>query len=285
MNRVSSRKRLAQIARATARYGGVRSRAGFALVLCGIAACSKAPPARQQVPSVSQGPTAPVESESSAPGAAPPTPPPCPPSAAVPPEQMLDNFEDGDSELLPFAGRNGAWFVANDQTPGASIHPAAGPANPERLEVPRCSSLFALHFTGDGFVSWGAVIGVTLRFDKAPLAVNWSNYRGIHFWVRSTEKRAGVLRFNVDDAQTHPNGGRCYKPVTKEKDCWNSFGIDLPVLSADWEERTIGFDSLTQKYPVPSPTQLDLTQIYRISFKTSPGNPFDLWIDDVSLSQ
>jgi Carbohydrate binding domain (family 11) len=261
-----------------------KMRLRLALIACCVWACSKAPSAHQQLPSADvEGSAPPIESASSAPLTVTPTPPPCAPSAAISPDKLLDDFEDGDSELLPFAGRNGAWFVANDQTPSASIHPAAGPANPERLEVPRCSSRFALHFAGEGFVTWGAVIGVTPRFDKVPEPVDWSAYRGIHFWVRSSEKRAGVLRFNIDDAQTHPNGGQCYKPASKEKDCWNSFGVDLPVLSSDWQERSISFDSLTQKYPAPKPSKVDSTKVFRISFKTSPGNPFDLWIDDVSL--
>src|SRR3954468_23110483 len=124
----------------------------FVIIGCGVCACSKAPPAHRQLRSAAaQDTAAPAQAAASAQVASAPTP--CQPAPDTDPQNLLDNFEDGDSELMPVAGRNGAWFVANDLTPGASIHPAAGPANPERLEVPRCSSLFALHFIGDGFVS------------------------------------------------------------------------------------------------------------------------------------
>jgi hypothetical protein len=126
-------------------------------------------------------------------------------------------------------------------------------------------------------------LGATLRFDKTALPADLSGYRGIRFWIRATEAHSGVLRVGVDDASTHPNGGRCARATAPGEECWNAFSVDLPTLSEEWEQHFIAFDKLTQKHPRAVPAVIDLKQIYLISFRASPGNTFDLWLDDVGL--
>jgi len=255
------------------------------LLVCALAAsCGKS---RQNKPSSVEPPPAP-SAELDAPA---PTPSASQAAVLLPcerpkpaPNALLDDFEDGDAVLALVAQRNGSWFVATDGTSGGKSHPGAGPANPERLVPARCDSLFALHFSGQGFVIWGAVAGAVLHFDQKSVPVDLSAYQGIRFWIKKGFQHTGVLRLNVDDAATHPDGGQCAEPALRGRTaCWNSYGLDMPLLDADWEERRVPFSSLTQKLPEPSPRPLDTAHVHRVSFKASPGNTYDVWIDDISF--
>lgn len=196
---------------------------------------------------------------------------------------LLDDFEDGDN-LLPRVGeRNGSWYIAGDGTVGASIRPPVGSATPERIVPPRCQSNFGIHFAGRGFAAWGAVLGLNLRFDQAVLPTDLSGYRGIRFWARASEQNGCALRVGIDDASTHPNGGTCSKMAGQGHPCWNSFGVDIPTLRPDWAELFIPFNALTQKNVEPAAAPLDLSHTYQLTFKVSPTNPFDIWIDDVGF--
>jgi hypothetical protein len=203
--------------------------------------------------------------------------------AAPAPTDLVDDFEDGDGILPKIGSRNGSWYIATDGTVGAVVRPPLGSANPEHLVPPRCQSNFAFHFNGRGFTTWGAVLGLNFRFDQEVLPVDLSAYRGIRFWARAGEQNGCALRVAIDDASTHPSGGRCSKIVGHERPCWNSFGVDISALSRDWSELFIPFSDLTQKGTEPAPTPLDLTHTYQLTFKMSPANPFDVWIDDVAL--
>jgi hypothetical protein len=92
-----------------------------------------------------------------------------------------------------------------------------------------------------------------------------------------------VLRVSIDDASTHPGGGVCTRATAPGDECWNAFGVDLPVLSGSWQQHFLRFDEMTQKGPREVPGKLDSKRVYLISFKASPGNLFDVWIDDVGL--
>jgi len=211
-----------------------------------------------------------------------PTPDPCRQPRPLA-EQLIDDFEDGDAALSAVSGRNGSWFVATDHTAGGRMIPAEGPANATRLAPPRCDSLFGLHFEGTGFVQWGTVVAATLRFEQRAQPLDLSAYQGVRFWVRVGPAHQGVLRFNVDDVTTHADAGHCRVNDSGAHACWNSFGIDMPLLTADWQEKRVDFASLKQRVGASPPAVLDASRVYRLSFKTSPGNAFDVWIDDVSL--
>jgi hypothetical protein len=252
----------------------------FALALgCGKTRTAKPKPAEPPVEPAAESSAATVDARL----VPDPVVPPCQrPKPA--PSALLDDFEDGDGTLSLTSGRNGSWFIATDGTNGAKSRPGVGPANPERLVPARCDSLFGLHFSGQGFVTWGAVAGAVLHFEKRSQPVDLSQYRGIAFWIKRGFQHAGVLRLNLDDAATHPDGGQCSEPVVSGRTaCWNSYGLDMPLLSEDWEERRVLFSELTQKIPEPSPRPLDTAHVHRISIKASPGNTFDVWLDDISL--
>jgi len=243
----------------------------LALALTG---CGKTEPRKKAAP--------PPEAEASAapaPEAKSPPPDPCerPPGLLV-----LDNFEDGDNTAIPLQGGTGGWFISTDGTANGVIYPPLGPANPERLQPPRCGSSFALHLRGQGFRTWGAVVSVTPRFQRKAQPVNLGEYRGMRFWVRAGNGQLGALRLKIDDANTHPDGGRCAADGGSGG-CWNAFGIDMPTIDADWQEKVVLFDSLTQSIPESAPQALDRANIYTIGFRVSPGNPFDIWIDDPSF--
>lgn len=253
-----------------------------------VVACGKSSRHSKPTPAV----TAVEEPQRSVDAPAPIVEPPVPVPEAPPdpcrqprplPDNVIDDFEDGDAALSIVSGRNGSWFVATDRTPAARTTPAEGPGNPTRLDPARCDSLFGLHFEGAGFVQWGTVVAATLRYDQRAQPVDFSAFQGVRFWVRVGPKHQGVVRFNVDDVTTHADAGRCRTNDSGAHACWNSFGIDMPLLSADWQEKRVDFASLRQRVSASPPAALDAAHVYRLSFKTSPGNAFDVWIDDLSL--
>jgi len=249
------------------------ARAGLIVTGLLVMSCGKTDPKKQAAPA--------PEAEVSATRAPQAKLPPADPCERQPGLLVLDNFEDGDNTTIPLQGGTGTWFVSTDGTKDGIVHPAAGPANPERLQPQRCNSTFALHLKGQGFATWGAIVSVTPRFQRKAQPANLSEYRGIRFWVRAGSSQLGAVRFKIDDVSTHPDGGRCTADAGESGGgCWNAFGVDMSTIDGNWEEKIVPFDSLTQSVPESTPRALDRANIYTIGFRLSPGNPFDLWIDD-----
>lgn len=264
--------------------GLVRGAGALALALLLVAGCKRENKAKRRVEaSAANSAALPAASPSAAQDASAESTgkPRCPKPDAG--RSSIDDFEDADSGTGLFPGEGGSWFIATDKTKGGRVSPAEGPANPARLEQQRCGSVFAMHFSGDGLREWGAVLAATFRYDQKSMPVDLSAYAGVVFWLRAGPSHAGLLRFDVDDGFTHRDGGQCSEAADAERRCWNSFGFEMPVLGDDWEEHRIRFDSLTQKFPESEPRPLDLKNVHRVSFKASPGNSFDVWIDDVAL--
>jgi len=212
------------------------------------------------------------------------------PSDPIEPAAVLSDFENGSSQLLDHENRVGAWWSAGDTTAGAILKPN-GEVRPEFIPGGRCGSLRALHVTGSGFLDWGATVGVSLNYGPndagTPDDRAWdaSAYRGVTFWARVGETSGNEVRIGISDEYANPAGGLCMIGGGQGKDCYDSFGIDLPRLDTTWRKYKIAFSSLTQRgFGVPSPKgKLDTTSIYHIEFATPAGAVFDFWLDDISF--
>jgi hypothetical protein len=181
---------------------------------------------------------------------------------------LLDDFEDGDTQLQKIADRGGYWFTNHDPN-GSTIDPT-----PFKIADQGAGSEKSLHvfgLTSSDSSAYGSLVGA--NFVEQGF-YDGSKYAGISFKAKVAGKSTKNIRFNVADVNTHPDGGVC-------KSCWNHFGKDLE-LTTDWKEYKISFAELTQqsgwgdRYSTITPTKINA-----FSWVIAPGQPFDLWIDDI----
>lgn len=191
---------------------------------------------------------------------------------------LLDDFEDGDADILRQQGRTGAWYVANDrggvQTPNDGM-----PLLPSALAPARGTSERGAHTFGGPFPTWGALIGT-------PFVANGPNgspydlsgFQGVRLWVRAGATAAAAarqVRFSLRTPATVPGGGCTV--------CNDHFSAVLP-LTAQWRQVELPFASLKQVgYGRPQPASADLVQALGIELIFPVNVSFDLWVDDVEF--
>ena len=121
-----------------------------------------------------------------------------------------------------------------------------------------------------------AGLGFSIHDPKAPSDL--SCCRGVSFWAKERGKPSAIIRFNLGDAQTMPEGKQC-------RQCYNHFGAYLK-LTETWTRYEFSFGALKQQWHwgelfehlVPS-------AIYTLDWMyVRPNDEFDIWIDDIELS-
>jgi hypothetical protein len=183
---------------------------------------------------------------------------------------LIDDFEDGDSQLSRVADRGGYWFTSHDPN-GSVIDPT-----PFKISDADAGSKKALRVfgrTSSDAGAWGVVFGASFVEQGAYDA---SDYAGISFKAKVAGDSTKSVRFNIADANTHPDGGIC-------KSCWNHFGKDVE-LSNDWREYVLLFGEAKQQAgwgdPVPALTP---SKLIALSWAVGTGKQFDVWIDDIQF--
>jgi len=214
-------------------------------------------------------------------------------------DSLIDDFEDGDGQLIAIAGRNGSWFTFND---GTGIQTPA-PDSPVLAEVVDASANYVLHTTGrdfapagplpDGSFAFGAGVAVSPRLDpKSTLALAYdaSGYTGIRFDATVSFPADTPIRlsFLVATSATTPvaEGGTC------TVGCSDDFGFfgALPISPFSLS-RALSWDQLTQQ-GFGTPVAFDPKTITYIKFILAfpdVGQPpsadrFDLQLDNVSFT-
>ena len=187
---------------------------------------------------------------------------------------LVEDFEDGNSQVSATAGRDGYWWIAKDdkgsevKVPGTSFTPADGGA----------SSAKAAHVAGktvSGSDAWGAEFGANLVNGQGAL-YDASKYAGIKFKAKATGPTQS-LRVSLSDVNTHQDAGVC-------KACWNHFRKDV-TLSPEWKEYTVEFSELQQRqgWGDPRPATVTPQKLVGVSFAVEGGKEFDVWVDDVQF--
>jgi endoglucanase len=186
------------------------------------------------------------------------------------PSGLLDDAEDGDSQIAKSAGRDGYWFTFVDEW-GTTVEPKGefkmspgGP--PGSKHAARASGTTAK--SGDSIY---VGLGFALTNPKTPY--NASQAKGIRFWA----KGPGRVRFKTPDVNTTPEGDRC-------TDCYNDFGVDI-YLSPDWQSYTVPFEKMAQQpgWGDRAPS-VSSDQLFAVQWQFSkPGTNFEIWIDNVEL--
>ncbi|KIG15206.1 hypothetical protein DB30_05906 [Enhygromyxa salina] len=193
------------------------------------------------------------------------------------PDDMIDNFEDGDGALIPNNGRQGYWYTFNDATEGATQTPAADVVLPESGGAAGTS--MAMHTTGSGFAEWGAGIGIDLNNAGDPeggsgikMIHDASGFTGIALMAKGN----GQVRAAVQIEATVPpeEGGTC------EMDC-DPHGKVL-LLSDEWQQFTLPFAQLNQE-GWGTPAAWDAAKVVGIQFKVAKDTNFDFWVDEIGF--
>jgi hypothetical protein len=193
--------------------------------------------------------------------------------AVVPaPDGLLDDFEDGNSQLTVAPGRDGYWWTHHD--------PNGSTLAPEKF-VPddggAGGSKKALHVHGTTATeqgAYGSSIGVNLASKGL---YDGSAYAGLSFKAKVGPSATRNVRVKIGDVNTHGQLGTC-------KSCWNHFGKDIQ-LGTEWQEYRVMFSEAQQAqgWGDPRPPSLTPSELASIDWTIGPGATFDLWIDDVQF--
>jgi hypothetical protein len=199
------------------------------------------------------------------------------------PAALIDDFEDGDSQLLKVANRSGSWWLATDMTAGTTTPHGDQPLLPERVVGGRCESSRALRVTGQGFTDWGVSISGTFRWEAQAEPMDASRYQGVTFWARVGEQNTSVVRVQFQDVNTHPSGGVCSTERGSPDECYNGFGTALPALGEQWRHYKIAFADLAQREFGLRRDALQVSGLYGIEIGLDANSVFDLWLDDFAF--
>jgi hypothetical protein len=203
----------------------------------------------------------------------------CPGFAVPAVDGLIDDFEDGNNQVMTMGERDGYWWVSKDAlgtsvtAPEEGFKPADGGA---------AGSAMAAHVVGHvvakGDQAWGVEIGGNFMGATGGL-YDASRYAGISFKAKvGNPKSTRSLRVNVPDVNTHQDAGVC-------KACWNHFRKDFN-LSGEWKEYRMMFTELEQRpgWGDPRPAHLTPSQTISVTFALGGvDSDFDIWIDDIQF--
>jgi hypothetical protein len=203
---------------------------------------------------------------------------------------LIDDLEDGDAQIFGANGRSGSWWAAGDETASATmVPPRDNLAPPEAISGGRCDSKRAVRITGQGFLDWGALLGVDLIYgarsdgSDGNLPYDASAYSGIEFWARIGDTSTDRVRFAVSDVNNEPYGGVCTDNNQSNEQCYDTFGTYLNGLSPEWRHYRVPFTSLTQRqfgYPASAAAT---DALFSVQFNFDPSSIFDFWVDDLAF--
>jgi hypothetical protein len=185
---------------------------------------------------------------------------------------LIDDFEDGNTQVSQLGDRGGYWFTSHDPD-GSTIDPSPFAISAGGAGTTSQKALHVYGQTSSASGAWGILVGANFVSDGVYDA---SKYAGVSFKAKVGKDSTKTLRFKVADVNTHPDGGVC-------KNCWNHFGKEV-TLSNDWQEVTVPFVDLRQEtgwgeaYP-----SLTTSKVMALNWSIGPGRAYDLWIDDVQF--
>ncbi len=184
---------------------------------------------------------------------------------------LIDDFEDGNTQLFVALGRDGFWWTHHDPN-GSTLEPAK--LAPEDGGADGSKKALRVHgVTSSEKEAYGSSVGV--NFSKA--VYDGSAYVGISFKAKVGPNSTKKVRFKIGDVNTHGQLGSC-------KSCWNHFGVDLE-LSTEWKEYKILFADAKQAvgWGDPRPPNLTSAQLAALDWTIGPGATYDLSLDDVQF--
>lgn len=187
--------------------------------------------------------------------------------AGEPADRLIDDFEDGGNAVAPAAGRDGAWVLGTDGSPGV--------VTAERSSRCAARGQAAGHFSGMGFDEWGANWTALFRDSAGRDAVPYDggSYGAISFWAAAAAGAAPPLDLpigltTIDNAW---NGGVC-------STCMDYYGKKVTLTRA-WQRFVIPFGEMAAGgWGVP---RVAMRRDQLVGLIIWPQHEFDVWIDDV----
>ena len=186
--------------------------------------------------------------------------------ADEPTDRLLSDFEDGTTELVEVANRNGSWIHGRDLT---SSSVTIGPSSD-------CAARggWAGHLAASMPTSWGNNWTAFFRAptQKSPVPYDARQYGGVSFWAAFGGKNG-------------PSFGVPFGIVTMETSqpactshCDDHYVTAL-TLTRDWRRYELRFDDLEQEKSPQVPMRRDQL----VGFIIWTQQQCDIWIDDVRL--
>ncbi len=184
---------------------------------------------------------------------------------------LIEDFEDGNHQLLEREGRGGFWYLEADEE-GTSIEPD-GEFEPS--DGGALGSLKAGHIAGKTAVGSNVWAGMAVNLANPKQPYDASKYRAIAFYARRGKTGTSHIIVRVPDANTDPEGGVC-------KDCWNDFGAQLE-LTEQYRKYVLPFDELHQEPGWGEPQgEIDAKRLFGLKWQLkSAGQSYDIWVDDI----
>jgi endoglucanase len=194
-----------------------------------------------------------------------------------PKDFVIDDFLDGNNQVLVQEGRKGYWYTFVDKV-GTTISPPAGHKfimSPGGTNGAAFAARMIGKVSGSGDPQY-AGMGFSFTNPKGPYDA--SKYKGIAFWAKIGPGSQKAVRLKIPDVNTDPDGKVC-------TECFNDFGVDLD-LSEQWTKYTIAFDKMSQMegWGSPQKDKIDYTKLYGMQWQVNKaGQSYDLWVSDVSF--
>lgn len=185
----------------------------------------------------------------------------------------IDDFEDGNLNILPLEGRSGTWIHLRSDTSGSLM--------PELLMANKAGEISSvLGFGGPGMqpvgtaYPWAHVQAVlyTIGSASAPKSCVYdaSAYDGIYFQAIGTAniRMSLEMDLNVPPSNTWGAPGAC--AATSEGDCYDRYGRNILIDSVDWREYYVPWADLTmQGFGAYKPT-FSPARLHAIYFEVAP---------------
>lgn|SRR5690606_11168036 len=191
---------------------------------------------------------------------------------AIAPDDMIDDFEDGNIAILGAGGRAGYWYIGDDTT--GTTSPAS---NEDLIQAGGPVGTQKLVFSGSGFTDWGAYLGFPLASDET---YDLTGYTGIAFLARGK----GTIDFKVNTSDIIPvsRGGTCDAAALEEGqscDIGHAFSI---TLKDTWEQYLVPFAMLEQPTWGNGVDFIPANAI-GVQWQAPAGAAFEIQLDDVGL--
>jgi hypothetical protein len=202
---------------------------------------------------------------------------PAPP--VIDPTAIIDDMEDQNGSINYVSGRNGSWWTATDESPSGTFEPRQ--PIPELIPGSRCGSRYAMRVTGQGFVEWGSVLGMSLAYTSDGIAPHDASFRqGIRFWARIGDTSTRQVRFSIGDYHSAPEADWCVRDGTPA--CF-TYDVDLVQIDTTWKHYVIPFGALVHPTPDEPNEPIDTTTLRTLAFYFHPSAVFDFWVDDLEF--